>query len=89
MARITFRTFRHFKGSMEYYKTKDILHVKHVLGHESLQSTLVYTHLIDFKDDEYVSKIAKSANEACQLVETGFEYVCTAPGNLLTFRKRK
>ena len=72
-----------------YHKTKDILHVKHVLGHKSLQSTLVYTHLIDLKDDEYVSKIAKSADEACHLVEAGFEYVCTASGNLLVFRKRK
>lgn len=29
---ITLKTFRHFKATMEYHKTKDILHVKEVLG---------------------------------------------------------
>ena len=39
--RITFKTFRHFKGTMEYHKTKDILHVKNVLGHKNIKNTLV------------------------------------------------
>jgi hypothetical protein len=56
---------------MEYHKTKDIRHVKHVLGHKCLQSALALTHLIDFKDDEYVFTIAKMANEVYQMVHTG------------------
>jgi hypothetical protein len=28
--RITFKSLRHFKGTMEYQKTKDILHVKRI-----------------------------------------------------------
>jgi len=87
--RITFKTLRHFKATMEYAKTKDILHVKELLGHKCIKSTLVYTHLIDFKGDEYVTKVAKTAKEACQLIEAGFEYVCTTPEQLMIFRKRK
>jgi len=86
--RITFKTLRHFKATMEYHKTKDILHVMQMLGHKRLQSTLVYTHLVNFERDEYVSKIAKSAEEASQLVEAGFEYVCTTPENFMLFKKR-
>jgi len=30
---ITFHTFRHWKVTLEYHKTRDILHVKEILGH--------------------------------------------------------
>ena len=43
--RITFKTLRHFKATMEYHKTKDILHVMQLLGHKNIRNTLVYTHL--------------------------------------------
>ena len=74
---------------MEYKKTKDILHVKRLLGHKRIENTLVYTHLIDFGDDEYISKVFRTAEEASKLVEAGFEYVCTTPENLMLFKKRK
>lgn len=51
--------------------------------------TLVYTHLIDFKADEYITKIAKYAEEACTLLESGFDYIMTAPDGLMIFRKHK
>jgi integrase len=86
---ITFRTLRHYKATMEYHKTKDILHVMQLLGHKNIKNTLVYTQLIDVQDDEYISKIAKTAHGASQLIETGFEYVCTTPDDLMIFRKRK
>ena len=38
---------------------------------------------------EYITKVAKEAEEACQLLEAGFEYVLTAPDRLMIFRKRK
>jgi integrase len=87
--RISFKTLRHFKGTMEYHKTKDILHVKMVLGHKNIKNTLVYTQLINFKADEYISKIAKNAEEASGLIEAGFDYVCTTPDELMVFKKRK
>jgi hypothetical protein len=74
---------------MEYAKTRDILHVMNLLGHRRIQNTLIYTQLVDLKNEEYVSKIAQTANEASQLVEAGFEFVCTTPENLMLFRKRK
>ena len=59
-----------------------------LLGHRSIESTLVYTHLIDFEGDEYHSAVAKSVEEARQLLEEGFEYVCQKE-DLMLFRKRK
>ena len=86
--KITFHTFRHWKATMEYHKTKDILHVMQILGHKNINNTLMYTQLVNFKENEYVSKVAKTVKEACQLVEAGFEYVCDI-NEAKIFRKRK
>jgi len=85
---ITFRTLRHFKATMEYHRTKDILHVMQLLGHKSIKNTLVYTHLVDFGGDDYVCKVARTVDEAKALVEGGFDYV-TDIEDLKLFRKRK
>ena len=53
-----------------------------------MTSTLVYTHLISFKDDEYICKAARTVDEAKDLVEDGFDYVTEIDG-LKLFRKRK
>ena len=65
-----------------------ILHVMQMLGHGDIKNTLVYTQLIDFKDDEYTAKVAGSEKEVCQLIEAAFEYVCDFNGCKI-FRKRK
>jgi len=85
---ITFHTFRHWKATMEYAKTKDILHVMRALGHRNINNTPIYTHLVNFKEDEYVAKVARTEEEICELVEAGFEYVCEHNGAKI-FRKRK
>lgn len=59
-----------------------------LLGHKNINNTLIYTQLIDLRDDEFVSKVAKTVAEACELVEAGFEYVTDIDG-LKIFRKRK
>jgi hypothetical protein len=74
---------------MEYAKTKDILHVMKLLGHRDIQNTLVYTQLVNFESDEYASKAARKSEDAAQLIEGGFEYVCTTPDGVMLFRKRK
>ncbi len=79
---------RHYSATMLYHRTKDILYVKEQLGHRRLENTLVYTHLTDFKDEEYVVRVANTVKEACQLQEAGFEYV-TEMDNAKLFRKRK
>ena len=85
---ISFKTFRHFKATMEYHRTKDILHVMNLLGHKNIKNTLVYTHLIDFQDDEYVCKAARTVEEATALLEQGFDLVLEIDQFKL-FRKRK
>lgn len=86
--RITFHTFRHWKATMEYHKTRDILYVMRILGHKRIQNTLKYTQLVNLGDSDYVARVAKTVEEACQLVEAGFDYVCEIDGAKL-FRKRK
>ena len=89
---ITFHTFRHWKATMEYAKTKDILHVMKVLGHKNIRNTLTYVQLEEAifskKDEEYTCKAAETVKEAGELIELGFEYVCDI-GSIKLFRKRK
>ena len=73
---------------MEYQRTKDILHVKALLGHVNIQNTLVYTHLVHFENYDYVCKTAKTVEEATALIENGFEYVTEMDGVKL-FKKPK
>ena len=88
LLQVTFHTFRHWKATMEYHKTRDILHVKEILGHRSLDNTMKYTQLISFKNDEFSVRIAHTEEEACQLLENGYDFVCDYEANKL-FRKRK
>jgi integrase len=92
--KISFRTFRHWKGTMEYHRTKDILYVKKILGHKQIRNTLKYIDLeaTQFKtvDDQFIAKVTTNAEEACSLIEVGFEYVTGEynDGGKI-FRKRK
>jgi len=93
LLQISFHTFRHWKGTMEYHKTKDIFYVKELLGHKSIQSTQVYIHIerslfLNVAPDDYHVKVARTPEEITQLLETGFEYVLQNDG-LAYFRKRK
>jgi integrase len=45
LLRIRFHTFCHWKGAMEYYRTKEPIYAKEILGHKSIQSTQVYIHV--------------------------------------------
>ena len=42
---MTVHSLRHTVATLIYEKTKDILVVKEVLGHESIESTMIYTHV--------------------------------------------
>ena len=80
--------FRHYFATTRYDKTKDILYVKQQMGHKRIETTLIYTQLINLNDDEWTCKTAKDLNEVSQLVEAGFEYV-TEMDSIKVFRKRK
>ena len=86
---IHFHTFRHWRATMEYHRTKDILKVMRLLGHKSIANTLIYTQLVEFEDDDkYCTAVANNVEEARKLLETGFEFVCSHNETML-FRKRK
>lgn len=93
LLKISFHSLRHLKGTTEYHATHDILHVQNVLGHRSIKSTMVYINLEaalyhNNNADDFHVKVAETLDEACKLLETGFEYVTEMDGKKL-FRKRK
>lgn len=92
LRQIHFHTFRHWKATMLYHQTKDILYVMNFLGHRNIQNTLIYIQLEEaiFKEqnDEFICKAVGSIEEAKNLIEMGFEYICDFNGVKL-FRKRK
>ena len=76
---------------MEYMKTRDILHVKVLLGHKNVNNTLKYIRYaesLDEQEDEWTCRVAKTLEEAAELIESGFEYITEMDGVKL-FRKRK
>jgi len=92
LLRISFHTLRHWKATVLYHQTKDILYVKQFLGHRKVETTLLYIQLADviFKQttDEFTVRVANKPDEIKALLEVGFEFVCEKD-ELLYFRKRK
>ena len=88
---IKIHTLRHWKGTSEYEKTKDILHVMQTLGHKNIKNTLLYTQLVSVSEDKgYICKIAKTPADAAVLIEDGFEeHTSFDNGQTKLFRKRK
>ena len=81
--------FRHYFATRLYARTRDILLVKQQMGHKKIETTMIYTQLLHFnEEEEYTCKTAKDINEVSQLVENGFEYITEMDG-LKVFRKRK
>jgi integrase len=90
---IHFHTLRHWKATMEYHYTKDILHVQEFLGHKNIDNTLIYISLdknlfANLPDDSFIIRAAHSLDEAVKLGEVGFEPFVVMEGVQL-FRKRK
>lgn len=80
---------RHYFATMTYHKTRDILFTKQQMGHRKIETTLIYTQLLQFdKDDNYTCKVAQNVQQATELIENGFEYITEMEGFKL-FRKRK
>lgn len=86
------RALRHWKATMEYQKTRDIYHVKRLLGHKNMRNTEIYINLeravFNSTNDEFHVKVAEKPEEIKALLEVGFEYVYEKDG-LAFFRKRK
>ena len=65
LKQISFHTLRHWKGTMEYHKTRDLYHVKTILGHKSIINTEIYVNLEQAtfltEECEYHSATAKNS----------------------------
>jgi integrase/recombinase XerD len=91
LLKIRLYDLRHWFATTKYLKKGDIFHVKYLLGHRDIKSTLVYMHVAQAhlsNSDAYISKVAKTIEEAQKLIEQGFEYV-TEMNEVKLFRKRK
>jgi len=91
LLKIRLYDLRYWYATSEYLRTRDLLHVKYLMGHRHIESTMVYVHLaqgLTNTSEDYTCKTAKTIDEAMQLVEQGFEYV-TEMDSLKLFRKRK
>jgi hypothetical protein len=70
-------------------KTNNLLLVKQKLGHANINTTLLYTQIIDvLQEDSYTCEIAETTEQAKKLIENGFEFVQEMDGISL-YRKRK
>jgi integrase len=90
---IHLHTFRHWKGTMEYHKTKDIIHVKTVLGHKDIESTMIYINLEQAiflsTSDEWTSLVTHNIQEETNAIDIGFELVRAINETNAIYRKRK
>lgn len=88
---IHFHTFRHFHATKLFNETKNLILVKQRLGHRNINSTMVYTHVVEFDEESqnYHHATATNETEAGQLIDNGWTYICTTPNQIMMFRKRK
>ena len=81
--------FRHYFATRLYSKTRDILLVKQQMGHKKIETTLIYTQLLNTnEEEEYTCRATDKKEEVTALIENGFEYITELDG-LKYFRKRK
>lgn len=77
---------------MLYHKTKNPFLVQRRLGHKNIRNTQIYVQIdetiFQSQSDEFHSAAASNVQEARQLVEAGFDYVCEFEG-VKIFKKRK
>lgn len=90
---IHLHTFRHWKATMLYHYTKDVMLVKEFLGHKELDNTQLYIQLDKalfqgVPDDAFIIRAVHTVEEATKLGEVGFEPFIVIQGVQL-MRKRK
>jgi integrase len=91
--KITFYTFRHWRATTLYHKTKDIQYVQQFLGQKDIRNTMIYInieHTVFGTDanDEFTVRVTEKPEEIKTLLEAGFDYVCQKD-DLVFMRKRK
>lgn len=93
LKKISFHTFRHWKGTIEYHKTKDILHVKKILGHKTTRCTEIYINLESAlflqNTDDWITKVSHSLDEETELINANFQLVRAVNETTAIYKKRK
>jgi integrase len=91
LMKIRLYDLRHWYGTMQYIQTRDIFHVKYLMGHRNIESTLHYMHVakgLITNSREYNVRVAKDLDQFKELLESGYEYVTDYDG-LKVLRRRK
>ena len=93
LKKIHLHTLRHWKATIEYHKTKDIIHVKTILGHRSIESTMVYINIEQAlflqETDEWTTIVTHSIEEETKAIDTGFQLVRAINEATAIYKKRK
>ena len=78
-----------WKVTLEYHRTKNILHLLRLVVHKSIANTRIYTRLAEFEDnDKYCTATAGNVEEARKLLEAGSEFVCGHSGKTIVRKKK-
>ena len=91
---ITNKDFLVADGEHHLRAAKDILYIMEFLGHRDIRNTMRYIQLekalFNSGNDQFHVKVARNVEEACALVEVGFDYITGSynDGGKI-FRKRK
>lgn len=86
---IHLHSFRHWKATMEYHRTKNKKHVQLMLGYRKLENTDFYTRLLNLESDGWHAAHATNLEEN-KLIEAGFEFIrYSKKDRVAIYRKRK
>jgi integrase len=70
---ICFKSYRHWGGSMLAHITNgNVLLIKRMLRHKSIQNTMKYIHTIEFKEEDFEETVATTPDEIRQLGKAGW-----------------
>jgi len=93
LMKITLHTLRHWEATMEYHKTKDIIHVKTILGHKTINCTMTYINIEQAlflqETDEWTTKVTHDINEETKAINAGFQLVRAINETTAIYKKRK
>jgi len=89
---IHFHTLRHWKATMLYHYTHDLLFVAEFLGHKDIENTRLYIQLEknlfkNFSDENFTVKVVNSVDEAIALGKVGFQPYLVINGVQLVWKR--
>jgi integrase len=71
---ISFKSYRHWGGSMLAHVTNgNVLVIKRLLRHKSIQNTMKYIRTIKFNEEDYEETVATTLEEIRQLDKAGWQ----------------